>query len=246
VAIDDPVSALQALNASDERQGSPILTSAEDAVRITKLFLPAGEAVTALLDTSISRLNRRRAENRNELLAVVVEEAKFRGAQIERLAIESEAHGRFIREEWPGLVVDAFRRAEDARTKDRVRRLGRILVHAAEVGPQDGADHAEEMMRIAMELNDRDIVLLRAAARADLDGPSRPTSDAKRIKRANEVWFEIPWASLRFLSDDVESVASKLQGLGLLAAATNMASQNSYMVLKRAHEFLDYIRSNTA
>ena len=45
-------------------------------------------------------------------------------------------------------------------SKERVPRLGRVLMHAAECGPQHGADLAEEMMRIATELTDNDVKVL--------------------------------------------------------------------------------------
>jgi hypothetical protein len=243
--VDDPISAIQALNDSDDRQASPILGVAEDLLRVTKLLVPpAVKPAITLIDGAVSWLNRKRAANRNELVDVMAEELKLCGDQIGRLLIESEDHRRFMTDEMPGLVLDGLRRAEESRSKDRIGRLARILLHAAEVGPRDGADYAEEMMRVAMELGDRDIVLLNAAASADVAGPSRPVNDAKRVQRANEVWMEIPWARIGLGSDDVESIASKLQGLGLLAAGNNMAGHNTYMVLRRAHHFIAYIGSH--
>jgi hypothetical protein len=146
-------------------------------------------------------------------------------------------------DEMPGLVLDAFRRAEQTRAKERVRRLGCILVHAAEVGPKDDADYAEEMMRIATQLGERDIVMLREAVRAYIAGPDQPFDEKHRKGRANNVWHQVPWAQLGFDFDEIEAIASKLQSFGLFSASTAVGDVgNTFIVLQRARDFIEYVK----
>ena len=137
VAIDDPISSLQSLNASDERQQSPVLDFADDFLRIVRLLTPAGTDIpVSAIEGAVGWLSRRRSENRAELVDAMAEELKHRGKQIQQLFKESEEHRRFTADETPGLVLDGLRRAEETRARERVRCLGRILVHAAEVDPR--------------------------------------------------------------------------------------------------------------
>jgi hypothetical protein len=63
-------------------------------------------------------------------------------------------------DEMPSLTLEALRLAEEARTSEKIGRLGRILVHASAVGPRDGAQMAEEMLRLAMVVSEDDIRVL--------------------------------------------------------------------------------------
>ena len=174
--IDDPISALQKLHASEERQGPIVPGIAKDFVRILKSFVPGVAVPLTALEGVFDWLGRQKQARRDELMDVFGEEMKYRGAQIDRLIAENEEHQRFMRDEMPGLAVETLRRAEDVRSKARVAHLARILVHAAEVGPRDGADHAEEMMRIAVEMSETDIAVLRAihdAFAKQLEGNAR-------------------------------------------------------------------------
>ncbi len=150
-------------------------------------------------------------------------------------------------EEFPGIVLDAIRRAESVRAEQRIVRLARIVARAAEAGPTQNADDTEEFMRIAMELGDRDIVLLQALADADASVPPFFTNDPPgaahgRTGRANRVWERMDWGECGYHVDDVDSICSKLQSFGLLAPSANMAAANYYIVLRKAHTFLKFVR----
>jgi hypothetical protein len=59
------------------------------------------------------------------------------------------------------LALQAMLLAEQARTRDKVRRLGLVLVHAAEAGPNAGAENAEDMLGLAMAVFESDVRVLR-------------------------------------------------------------------------------------
>jgi hypothetical protein len=123
--IDNPISALQQMNAGDERQHSPVSRSRE----IVKLFAPPNAEISlAGFKAAVNFVSRRDDKNREELPRVIAEEVKSRESQIEDLQATSEAHRRFMEEEMPSLVLDALRRAEQTPAKGGIRRLGRILV----------------------------------------------------------------------------------------------------------------------
>ena len=59
------------------------------------------------------------------------------------------------------LIVDGMRKAEDLRDRKRVERIGRILAHAITFEADAKFDKAEEMMRVARDLSDEDVLALR-------------------------------------------------------------------------------------
>ena len=163
--IDDPTTALQALNLSDERQRSPLSRFAKPFLAFTKLIAPpGGELTLGGLEAAVDWLGGKAEANLKEFVDVLAEDLKYRGAQVQRLLAENEAQRKFVADELPGLAVDALRRAEQCRAKERIGRLAKILAHAAEVGSQDGPDAVEEMMATATGLSDAEILVLQLAA----------------------------------------------------------------------------------
>jgi hypothetical protein len=218
MTIDEPISALQSLNASDERQRSPISRFAKPFLVIARQFAPGGDLTLGGIESVIDWLNDRAERNCQELVDVMAEELKYCGRQIKALVDQSEAHRRFMADEMPGLLLDGLRRAEQVRKKDRIHRLARILVHAVEVGPREpeGADVAEEMMRIAMELAERDLIALREMKEAYSLQGFGPGPERYLRHTAAGSFVKIKWDQLGFSEQKLESVCCKLQSFGLL------------------------------
>jgi hypothetical protein len=138
------------------------------------------------------------------------------------------------------LVLDGFRRAEQTRAKDRIKRIATILANAAVTDPIPEADEVEEMMRIAMELSDRDILPLRellAHYPLTLIEPIR-----SRLIRGQGIraWDEVPWDKLGFSEHEIESTCAKLQSFGLLAVVDRPAHMDTstFSVPVHANELL--------
>jgi hypothetical protein len=181
------------------------------------------------------------------MLEACIDETNRQAAQIGNLRTkmdEREAQNR--RDVLTELVIDAARKAEDTRSKERVERIGWILANAAfETKPTD-ADEVEEMMRVAMELGDRDVELLRELVK--IEGESVLTKG--RIERydAYTRWERAPWGSR--LDPELDSVFSKLESYGLvsrIAPPNNlniMADvQNRYVLLWKGARFAQLIRN---
>lgn len=251
---DNPVEALQALNESDARQRVPIPKYTREITQLVGLFGKKGATVSRLAGVALSLLTRREEENRQELVNAIADELKYCAERIEKLSVESEEHRIFMESELPALVLDGFRRAEQSRAKDRIQRLGRVLVHAALSGPSEGADTVEDLMKVASELSERDVAVLRLISDHDPVSRFHP-SEARRLVRGTERdrWYKIDWNKGGFTAHEVESICGKLYGLGLLAPiryarqeapdAGLVVPLTPYELLKMGRDFLAYIRS---
>ena len=157
--IDDPISALEALDRSDERQRSPVSGLSKQFLAVVKLLAPPGtEFALGSFAAAVDWLNCRAESSREEFMKVFADELRYCGAKVQRLLGENKEQRRFIEEELPGLTVDALRRAEKCRAKERIGQLARILSHAASTGALDGADTIEDMMNVATSLSEFDML----------------------------------------------------------------------------------------
>ena len=143
------------------------------------------------------------------------------------------------------LILDAARRAEGTRAKDRVKRIGLILGNAVIEPKLPDGDEVEEMMRVAMELSDRDVRFLR-----DLIGVEGPLLERQEhIPRfdAHTSWERGPWGTR--VDTEIDSVFSKLESYGLVARIPppnnlNLYAdfQNRYVLLKKGARFATLVR----
>jgi hypothetical protein len=131
---------------------------------------------------------------------------------------ENDDHRKYVSESLPGLLLDGLRRAESVRAKDRVRRLARILIHATEIGPHDSADYVEEMLRIATELQKRDVLVL--CEIVSVQG-KRIQKDIGRVNHftayslCNGILSSLKKAG--FPQGQIDSICAKLESFGLLS-----------------------------
>jgi hypothetical protein len=245
---DDPISQIQGLNESDERLRSPIHRFAKPFLEIIKLFSPPGSEVTLGGIAAVLRwLDQRASDNLSTLVGVLVEELEYRGAQIQQLMEESEEHRKFVAEDLPGLALDALRRAEGVRAKRRIKRLARILIHAAEIGRQDLSDYAEEMLRIATELSERDVHVLNEIVRAQ---GQRIRQDLGRVTPldAHDSMPTFALTSKGFLQGEIDSICAKLESFGLITKTernVNLIADTPtpYALLQKGVDFLGYIKA---
>ena len=243
---DDPISALEVLDASDGRQRSPISRFSKPFLTIAKMLAPPGaDFALGTVEAAVDWLNGRAESNRQEFIKVFAEELKYCSANIQKLLGENEKQRRFVEDELPGLTVDALRRAEQCRAKDRIARLARILSHAAEGGAQDGADAIEDMMAVATGLSEVDVLILQQSAieyRVEISAHPR---EAQRAV-AERAWRRVPEkAKCKIPEDDLVTVGSKLESFGL---ATRVETGQPWQPpvfrpLESGYKFIEYVRS---
>ena len=239
--IDDPISALQSLNASDQRQRSPISRFAKQFLEIVKLLTPPGtEIPLAGLDAACEWVNRRAERNREEFVDVLAEEIPRHGTQIEHILATSERHQQFVQQEMPGLMLEALMLAERARAKNHRWRLAQALVHSIHSGPRGGVEVASEMLSLATAVSENDVRVLNATIeQTEAESRRQPYQD--RYTRGMVAWDKVRDA-LRMEPDELESSGSKLQSLGLLGIRQPTSpDRTAFVVLEKGRQFRDYI-----
>ncbi len=137
------------------------------------------------------------------------------------------------------LVVDAVRKAINTRSLKRVQRIGLILSNGLAQKTLH-PDHVEEMMRVAMDLNDTDISYLGELVRIE----GEMITARGRIERydAHTTWEHARWGTT--VNPELDSVFSKLASYGLVAPVPPpnnlniMADfQNRYALLPKGLHF---------
>lgn len=239
MAIEDPIDAIKALDGSDKRQSSVPLW-VESLRKIASALGPLGVALP--LDVAATWIDRK-SRNLGEFADVLADEIKRHETLIQKLIGQNEKQQKFVAEEMPDLITDAIRRAAECRAQDRVRRLAKILVHAEQVGAQDGADLVEEMMAIATGLSDLDVRvldLLTKEFRRDKEEHAREALSTIATRSWEAVRARIqPAQSI----EDMLSIAAKLASFGLAIRTEREAwKMPVYRPLERGGKFLEYIR----
>lgn len=150
MSSDNVFDQVEALIASDERQQLP--EPVEAFLKSVAKIPGAGRFVSIVRYES----EKQRVENSELMLKTAWEELKRVSADLDNLRQDSVK-----RDEVQRLVLDAARKAEDLRDRKRVERIGKILAHALTLGLASDFDKAEEMMHVARDLSDQDVLGLR-------------------------------------------------------------------------------------
>src|SRR5208337_707904 len=226
---------VEALIASDERQQPPELV---DAILKAIAKVPgAGRIVAAVrYESEIQRI-----ENSELMIKTLWEEGKRASSTLDSLRQES-----VNRDEVQRLFLDATRKAEDLRDRKRVERIGKILAHALTLGPASDFDKAEEMMRVARDLSDQDILGLRYLY--DTQFVCLQQSHLQvNIDEINNIWRDKPRKIEGVLQAEYVSIFLKLQGLGLATSVERKQTQLPpnelvFGLLAKGADFVRYIQ----
>ena len=243
---DHPFDALKHELQMEDLSISPVGKVALDIASSMPLIWP--------FDKIIQRLKGHLAADSRERMSLMLEtcmsEVREHDDEIRRLRDAATAEESQRREEVLGeLLLDGLRRAERTRAKGRVKRIGLILANAAVESKPTDADEVEEMMRVAMDLSDRDIEFLRELIR--IQGSMLQTQDHIPRYAAHESWEHGFWTTR--IDPEIDSVFSKLESYGLVARIPPpnnlniMADfQNRYVLLKKGTRFVILIREAAA
>ena len=265
--IDDPLDAAEAGVNSDERVDSPLAKYAPDLAGVAEALpvelLPPGLSHVALtvksLSTAFGWLVRKREEERRRHLADTLrDELKRVRARLEEF---EEEYRRFVQGDFWDLVTDGLQKAERTRSRTRIVRIAKILANAAVAGPSRIADMTEELMRIAMELDDEDARVLAELVRGQreqlLPGVGRVDHESANnywrsgIAREFQATDRGPAIRLGIIEGQLQSHCAKLQAYGLIVQVPPNpmkigAGVVPYSVLQKAIELVEAIRSPTA
>jgi hypothetical protein len=243
MAIDDhPVDALEKQLAIEGISVSPVTKTVLAVASFLPSFWPLVKITAAIKD----HVSADSVEHIRLLLQTLANEVHRHEADITILKQASSPEQFSFREELAKeLVIDAARKAEATRAKERVRRIGLILANGITEAKAIDADEIEEMMRIAMELSDRDVDFLKELIR--IEGEALKAQDHIARYDAHTKWEQGRWGTR--VDPEIDSVFSKLESYGLVAriAPPNnlniMADyQNRYVLLKKGARFDVLIR----
>lgn len=245
-ADDHPFDALEQQFKMEDLSVSPVTKVVLKLVSLMPLTWPFNKAIECLKGhlaaDSLERIGIMLKTCMNEVRKYENETRQLRDS---RTAEESQAREEVSRE----LLLDAARKAESTRAKDRVKRIGLVLANAVVESKPTDADEVEEMMRVAMELSDRDIEFLRELMK--IEGAMLQTQDHISRYEAHTRWEQGFWGAR--IIPEIDSVFSKLESYGLVARIPPpnnlniMADfQNRYVLLKKGVRFVLLIREAAA
>jgi len=240
MSSDNPFEQVEALIASDERQQLPELA---DAILKAIAHVPgAGPLIAAVRYES----EKQRIENSKLMLNTVWEELKRVSAILDDLREDPPQRDGVRR-----LILDATRKAEDLRDSERVKRIGKILAHAITLGPPSNFDKAEEMMRVARDLSDQDVLALGHLYETQFPANDK-TGWTIDVDAVNKIWREHPpKIPGTVLSGELDSLFLKLQGLGLTTSVERRETQlgpnvRVFALLPKGADFIRYIQGAVA
>jgi hypothetical protein len=251
MAIDNPLDQAELILSNEKRQSNPMnerfgkIASFCKAVGSAAAAFARGDTVDAL-GTAVEGLkgisDAMADDNSEYMLAIVISELRFLTGKYDSLEAQ---HRRFLDTDWLTLLVDADRKARQIRAKERVGRLARVLINAAEAQASPAAEHVEEMLRIAMSLDVIDVMVLGEAVR--VQGNLVTNAERPSLMHATDTWKLAKWPEMNLSREAVVFATEKLQSLGLLQALEQPNNLNATAKLVRAYLLtrrgLDFIRS---
>lgn len=178
------------------------------------------------------------SERSGYLLRCVIDDLKYLQGEVHKLTQTQE---EYLSTDWVALLFDADKKARATRAKSRIERIAKILCSSIRIEPTPLADQTEEMMRIAMEMADQDVFVLKRL-RGAVDKYQHLAADALHILAVPDVPGVKP--------DSVLGICGKLQSLGLISTAQQHAialklssypSGGGFILLDRAEAFLGFI-----
>lgn len=235
MSSDNPFDQVEALIASDKRQSLP--ESVDAILKLIEKLPGAGPLVWAVRYES----EKQRTENSELMVTTMWEELK-------RISFDFEQ----FRKEYPRLdevrrlVIDGMRKAENLRDRKRVERIGKILAHAITLESKD-FDKAEEMMRVARDLSDQDVLGLRHLYDTQF-GILERSGLQVNVDNVNRAWRNsLPIRIGGIIEAEYLSVFLKLQGFGLATLVERIQTElppneQVFALLAKGADFARYIQ----
>jgi hypothetical protein len=241
-ADDQPLDALERQFQLEDLASSPVTKAVVSLISRMPLGWPFDKMAEGLkghlAEGSLERIRLMLETCMNEVRKHENEIRQLRDAES---AKESQAREEVIRE----LFLDGARKAESTRSKERVKRIGLILANSFMESKPTDADEVEEMMRVAMELSDRDVEFLRDLVR--IEGSVFQSHDHITRYEAHGRWEQGFWGTR--INPEIDSVFSKLESYGLvvrIAPPNNLNItadfQSRYMLLMKGARFVTLVR----
>jgi hypothetical protein len=233
----------------------PQITKIVEALPLDLLGPVTGKSVKSIFKAAAAWVSRIEQDRSAYLIECLSDEfRRFRG-KLEDLA---EDHQNFVREEFLPLVVDGLQKAEQTRSRERIKRIAAILANALEIGPGRAVDVTEELMRIAANLADEDVAVLRHLVDGQR-GFYNPKVGRPAFHEVNKYWTaannlgqpvpeSAPAFKLGISEGQLQVACAKLQSFGLVSQSESIGIPRQpgfqpFAILPRAIEFVDSIKA---
>jgi hypothetical protein len=192
--------------------------------------------------TVMKLVSAQRDENTRYLVEAVILKLNRLESQIRSI---DEAHRRWIKETFPGLMVEAISRAEETRSHVRIERLSIIVVQTVMTGPGADLDKADEALRVTVDLNEEDIDILGKMYDEQAKELSR-RGFLPELNIANNSWKALQDKFQIFKSGEIYSICSKLQSFGLVTQVSRIPTtldltSTPYCILRKGAEYLEAV-----
>ena len=136
---------------------------------------------------------------------------------VERLGLQVEAFessGNAERQALDELVSEAVARTAEAKSKDRVKRVSKILAKALREGPRERYELERELIDTAVQIADRDAHVLGVIMGYQSRAASVP--GVTEINAANETWKAMQAHHKEFSDPGIHVPCARLQAQGLI------------------------------
>jgi len=135
--------------------------------------------------------------------------------RIDRKLEEFESAGKIERDALNELISEAVARATEAKSKDRVKRVARILANALRSGPKQSYELERELIDATIQIAESDASILGIMMKHQ--GPTvKSGSGIADINAANETWKKMVEEHKEFRDPHVHVSCARLQSQGLI------------------------------
>jgi hypothetical protein len=142
-------------------------------------------------------------------------------------------------------MVEAVSKAQETGSKERIDRLGLVVVASILKGPSSSIDLADEMIRVSVEVSAQDVDVLATIYSVQAQGLIH-LDFLPEQNLANSTWRQLQSSHSLFRSSAIHSICAKLQSLGLIAQVERIPTTLDltsipYSVLRNGAEYLQLI-----
>jgi hypothetical protein len=200
----------------------------------------AGFELPKFAELCVDSIQRNSRENLAYLFESLVEDVKRIGLKQENFESASKDQREALNE----LVSEAVIRAAEAKSKERVRRIARVLANAFRSGPKQSYETERELIDVASQLADSDAAILGVMMKHQgLTVKSGP--GVADVNLANETWKSMRLQNKEFTSPHIHVSCARLQAHGLIirmdrnTSALDLAT-NAYSITTFGVQFCEW------
>ena len=171
----------------------------------------AGFDFTKFEELSLAALQKNSKENLAYLFESLAEDVKRIDTKLEAFESSGVEEQRALNE----LVSEAVARSAEAKSKDRVRRIARIVANAFRSGPKEDYQAERELIDAATQIAESDVFILGVMMRHQGEVVKNGVGIAD-MNSANDSWKQMREENKEFRDPHIHVSCARLQAQGLI------------------------------